>query len=44
MYKTRVDSIEIPGVNKEIDSNAWVRLKLNNGQTLKTKLLVRTVK
>ena len=40
MYKTRVDSIDIPGVSKDMDSNAWVKLVLNNGQKLKTKLLV----
>ncbi|XP_060572224.1 ubiquinone biosynthesis monooxygenase COQ6, mitochondrial-like [Ruditapes philippinarum] len=40
MYKTRVDDIKIPGVSKDMDSNAWVKLVLNNGQTLKTKLLI----
>jgi 2-polyprenyl-6-methoxyphenol hydroxylase-like FAD-dependent oxidoreductase len=40
MYKTRVDDIKIPGVSKDMDTNAWVKLVLNNGQTLKTKLLV----
>ncbi|XP_045167688.1 ubiquinone biosynthesis monooxygenase COQ6, mitochondrial-like [Mercenaria mercenaria] len=40
MYNTRVENIAVPGVTKDMDSNAWVKLFINNGQTLKTKLLI----
>ncbi|XP_052770148.1 ubiquinone biosynthesis monooxygenase COQ6, mitochondrial-like [Mya arenaria] len=40
MYGTRAEEISIPGVDTELESNAWVEVKLNNGTTLKTKLLI----
>ncbi|KAL4238735.1 putative ubiquinone biosynthesis monooxygenase [Mactra antiquata] len=40
MYSTKAENIQIPGGLDEPDSNAWVNILLNNGQTLKTKLLV----
>ncbi|KAH3852894.1 ubiquinone biosynthesis monooxygenase COQ6, mitochondrial-like [Dreissena polymorpha] len=40
MYNTSADSVAVPGVDKELASNAWVEIKLNNGQVLKTKLLI----
>ena len=39
-YETIAESIDIPGVNGSKQSNSWVNIKLKNGQTLKTKLLV----
>lgn len=40
MYGTKAETIRVPGVDKSIESNSWVEIVLNNGQTLKTKLLV----
>lgn len=43
MYGTKAETIHVPGVDKSIESNSWVEIVLNNGQTLKTKLLVSCV-
>lgn len=40
MYQTKAETIRVPGVDSSLQSNAWVEITLNNGQTLKTKLLV----
>lgn len=40
MYQTKAEKIRIPGVDSSLQSNSWVEISLNNGKTLKTKLLV----
>jgi len=40
MYSTKAEEIHIPGTDSGPDSNTFVEIKLNDGTTLKTKLLV----
>ena len=39
LYNTKVQHIDIPSLNSS-QPNTWVRLKLQDGKSLKTKLLV----
>jgi len=40
LYGTKAETIRIPGADSSLDSNSWVEITLNNGQTLRSKLLV----
>ena len=43
-YNTRIQSIDIPGVEDSTQPNTWVSLKLDNGDVINTKLLVSNQK